>query len=167
MYFPLFHLASFLVGVATCEYYLKWIPIGYRRMLVPGVTLCMLLVCLNWIREAPGIIRQAANISFMAFPFAAVILSVACLPANLTGALDKTWIRMMGRIAFPIYLLQVPVYKVFDRLILKSHGNEMSIPLFISYLGVLLALSTVWISWTEPVIHKWLTWNNEARRCKD
>lgn len=154
MYFPLFHLASFVVGIATCEWHLQRVEsTADKATLIPLVaSIAVLLFCVKGIGSLPDILRQAAYTSLFALPFAWVIVSVARLPTNIVDAVDRPWIRLLGQLAFPVYLLQVPVFKVFDRLIIQSGIGIMTIPLFVAYLALLFVPSVLWITMAEPLL---------------
>jgi peptidoglycan/LPS O-acetylase OafA/YrhL len=154
MYFPLFHLASFLVGIATCEWHLRReVSSTGSDTLIPFlISVVGLVCCLKGIESAPQTLRQAGWTSLFALPFAWVVVSVARLPAGVVDALDRPWIRMMGKISFPVYLLQVPVFKVFDRLLIQPCDGVMTIPLFLAYLGLLFIPSILWITIAESLL---------------
>ena len=110
----------------------------------------LVLSALAFLPGAPRIVRQCAEISLFAPVFAALIWSVAGAPRRMVELADRSWLRYAGALAFPVYLLQMPVYKIFYQAMLKPMGSEMDWALFTGYLAVLFAGSWVWLQLLAP-----------------
>ena len=165
MYFPLFHLSSFCVGIAACEYHSKSKPSTSDHVRAGrfAITLILLAICLRFVGNAPELIQKNARISLFALPFAGLVISVAGLPRSWIRALDKRWINLLGQVAFPIYLLQEPVYKIIDRVFIKPDHGSMSVPWFGIYLALLCVLGLLWVMSAEPLLRK--AFSSVGRHC--
>jgi peptidoglycan/LPS O-acetylase OafA/YrhL len=100
---------------------------------------------------ASPLIRQCAEISLFAPLFALLVWSVVVAPRWLVEAADLPWFRVAGALAFPVYLLQMPVYKIYYQAAVKPFGGEMTWILFTGYLFLLVAGALVWLRYLAPM----------------
>jgi peptidoglycan/LPS O-acetylase OafA/YrhL len=152
MYFPPFHLASFLVGMAASEWNARRPSQadGLGASTAVLISSAVLVGSMMILKYAPESLHQAGRTSLFAVPFAWVIYSIYRMPERWVESLNRPLFRWMGQLAFPIYLLQVPVFKVFDRLLLKQGGRDMMAPLFLAYLVLLFVAAALWARVVEP-----------------
>ena len=152
MYFPPFHLASFWVGMAASEWNARTSTQteGFRAITAVLISSAVLFGSMMGLENAPEYWQQAGRTSLFAVPFAWVIYSIFRMPARWLEVLNRPLFQWAGQMAFPIYLLQVPVFKVFDRLVLKQGGRDMTTALFLAYLALLLVPAALWVGVAEP-----------------
>ena len=160
LYCPLFHFGSFCVGVALAGMTsftacLERLPASVLLglLILSGVVVCAALAGLP---SLPPVARFAASVSLYAPVFGLLILSTAVQPAQITAIFDRHWIGLLGAISYPVYLLQAPVFKVFDRLVLDGN-HATSWTTFVIYVALLLVVSTLWLSMVA-IIPKRATW---------
>lgn len=154
MYFPPFHLASFLVGMAAAEWNARrpYQIEGFRAITAVLMSSAVLFGGMMILKYTPESLQQAGRTSLFAVPFAWVIYSIYRMPERWVEVLNRPFFQWIGQMAFPMYLLQVPVFKVFDRLVLKQGDRDMTTPLFLAYLALLIVPAALWVHVAEPRI---------------
>lgn len=150
IYFPLFHASSFFLGVALAA------AMEHRRsdagsLFPTALGALVVLPALAMLPAAPPLIRQCAEISLFAPLFAFLVWSVVVAPRWLVEAADLPWLRIAGALSFPVYLLQMPVYKIYYQAAVKPFGGEMTWILFAAYLLILTAAAWIWLRYLAPM----------------
>lgn len=138
LYFPPFHFASFLMGAVAADFFRA--RLSMRRGCVwSAAALALVFGSLGSLPGSPPALRMCAEISLFAPLFAFLVWTIAVLPESVTRLFDNKWCAGLGLAAYPVYLLQLPVYKIFHQLVLKPWSFEMNWPLFCAYVFVLCA----------------------------
>lgn len=154
MYLPICHLGSFMLGVVAHELVGVIGTLRNEYVCVIGAAATVLTILSTmWVTSGLDYhFGSASNIGLLAPVFAVLVYSVSQFPPVVLKHFDKTWIRLAGELSFPIYLLQVPLFKVFDSIILKKGQVTMDTPLFAGFL-IFLAGG----SWVIMIGTKWVT----------
>jgi peptidoglycan/LPS O-acetylase OafA/YrhL len=145
VYFPLFHLASFGLGIAAAHRH-SHIRVENNRISAPlALTYALFigaaLASLKWL---PGPVVMAANITLFAPLFVGLIGCLNRLPVVWLNTLNRKWVVILGSLAFPIYLLQLPLMNIFRRSF-ESESLKLTPFLFGIYLISLLLFSAGWL----------------------
>ncbi len=154
MYFPPFHLASFLVGMAASEWNARrpYQTEGWGAITAVMISSAVLFGGMMGLENAPVSLQQAGRTSLFAVPFAWVTYSIYRMPERWVEVLNRPFFQWIGQMAFPIYLLQVPVFKVFASVVLIHGGCDMTTALFLAYLVLLFVPAALWVGVAEPRI---------------
>lgn len=161
LYFPPFHLASFLLGTAAAEWTASnpeaiakaSVGLNFLHALAALGVLCLALLTLKWM---PASLHQAARTSLCAPLFVFLITSMASLPEIALRWFDRPWVRLLGALAFPIYLLQVPMLMTFESLVLNGHSEAMTTAFYILYLACLIVVAGLWLLLGPVVYKRWI-----------
>jgi peptidoglycan/LPS O-acetylase OafA/YrhL len=137
LYFPPFHFASFAVGALVGAVYSAW-PRTHGRIAGFVIALLATICCLAVLPQSPEFLRDSAEVSFAAPLFGFLVWAATGLPASVIGWLDRPWVTTLGLIAFPVYLLQLPVFKIYHHFVVKGLSHDMTWPMFVGYLSLLL-----------------------------
>jgi peptidoglycan/LPS O-acetylase OafA/YrhL len=144
VYFPIFHLNSFILGVVGGIWFLRESSAHVVKPLVNFLLLggSIIFVCLFIIAGAvsPRIPHDLQPMAGLLSPFfVLIIVTLALDKSRLSGILNHPWLVLLGETAYALYILEVPIRWFYERALETfSLGNprhvlEMSsLPLLIS-----------------------------------
>ena len=152
LYFPVWHLNSFLAGMAGAEI-LKRINSAQISKWLPPVIGLLCAAILAWITGTDNVIRSHIHNG---------LLSPIIILMLLAFSLDRSWLAKfmsnkilvyLGNLTYGIYILQHPVYLWMAYFL----GAEMfSLQEFVAYLLVLIAVSVAVYQLFEEPSRKWI-----------
>lgn len=164
-YFPLFHLNSFLLGVAGGVWYLSEAPKHPHKtstnLAWMGLSLALVSAAL--------IIRDQYKFSVRTFSLDVGLLSPFFLIFILTLALDSTriskslshpWLALLGDASYALYILHIPVRWIMERYF-QWIGTSLTYGQFFAflYLPFLLVVSLLTFHYLERPARDWLRRN--------
>ena len=146
-YFPASHYCSFIVGVAGAQVVMQ------RRRLLGSDWISMLSVAcaalfVVAVINNEGSISSHAGMqfaygsSFLAPIFLVMIVAVALSSQAISRALSSRVLVLLGEASFSLYILQHPVYRIFDLLLAKRLGLAPA-PTFFAYFALLVGVSVL------------------------
>ena len=163
-YFPLFHLNSFLLGLAGGIWYLTYsarltISQTMNRMgLAAALGMVLLLLSLRaYMRPFPR--NFSLDVGLLAPLFLMIVLTLALDTSRLSQWLSHRWLVLLGDASYALYILHVPFRMLFEDF-LKFTGSGMAFGLkFSIHLPILIALCIFVFKSIERPIRDWLRAN--------
>lgn len=158
-YFPLFHLNSFLLGVAGGIWY---VVIGSNMTVNQVVNRLFLLLSLGVvflllsIRELTTSFPTSFSLDNGLFApfFLIIILSLALDTTHLTKGLSHPWLVLLGDASYALYILHIPF-----RWIMEKYLADSTIPyetLYLIYVPVTIAICVLVFKYIEVPARDWL-----------
>lgn len=146
-YFPPFHLASFLLGMAVGSVCGEISAPDSRRFLYCCfATIAAVSILCAFHTLQPMLVWDLLQISLSAPVFALVVVCAVLFPWCAIGGGASLAAEWAGVVSYPIYLLQMPMFQVYYQFALKPEGGSMTSPLFLLYAVVLFAAAGLWIA---------------------
>ena len=163
-YFPLFHLNSFLFGLAGGIWYLTYssrLAVSQRLnriYLVAALGLFLLLLTLRG--YVPAFPRSfSLDAGLLAPLFLIIILTLAMDTSRLSQRLSHTWLVTLGDASYALYILHVPIRWLFEDLLrLTGQGLAFGV-MFSIYLPLLIVLCIFVFKYIEHPVRDWLRTN--------
>ncbi len=157
VYFPVFHLGSFGLGIAAADLHLLDNERRFRggSVLVPLAFVLLIGAAIFSLKWLPEPVIMASNITLFAPLFAGLVWSLNQLPVSSLHTMNYRWVGILGAMAFPIYLLQLPIMNVFRRS-LESRNLELTHAWFGIYFCSLLLVSAGWLVFEKLLVHRLL-----------
>jgi len=160
---PPLHLSSFLLGILVA----RWLSLKQERKerssvkawqanTVLGVSVVALLACvqLDTLSHGPNLYSHG----MLAPIFVAMIWSLTVTSTAVTRWLSGKWMVALGNASYSVYLLHVPVLRLFTR-----YGGEAA-HLYPLYVALCVGLGVLSSRLFETPIRSWLMEQFEARR---
>jgi len=161
VYFPLFHLNSFILGVVGGIWFLRE---GQEREQKP---------IFNFLVFAGSLILVAALLIigavFPQFPhdlqpmaglfspiFTVAIVSLALDRSRLSLTLRHPWLVALGETAYASYILQVPVFWIYKRAVFSSSLRDPQSILDITYLPLMILIGLAAHFYIDQPARAWL-----------
>jgi peptidoglycan/LPS O-acetylase OafA/YrhL len=159
---PLLHLTTFALGILLA----RWQSLtqadggassatGLAAWAVTIVSAVCFAAAVYW---SPVIPFSSLNDGLLAPIFMGLIWAFSharWLPARVLSA---KWLVVLGEASYGVYLIQTPVYHVFERL----HWETMA-AMFPVYMGTTIALSVLSFFYFETPVRRWLLKRGETR----
>jgi len=163
-YFPLFHLNSFLVGLAGGIWYFTYSarltinPIINRIGLAASLGMVLLLLSLR--AYLPAFPRTfSLDVGLLAPLFLMIVLTLALDTSLLSQWLSHPWLVLLGDASYALYILHVPIRMLFEDF-LKLTGSGMAFRvMFAIYLPLLILLCIFVFKYIERPTRDWLRMN--------
>ena len=164
-YFPLFHLNSFVLGIAGGVWYVSEAP---RRPHTSAVNLGWMFLSLAFVSLAL-IAREYGLVSIRTFSLDVGLLSPFFLIFILTLALDHTfvskalshpWLVLLGEASYATYMLHILIRWIMEKG-MAALGNPLTYGQFFAflYLPVVFAVSILIFLFLERPAQNWLRHN--------
>ena len=165
-YFPLSHFCSFLLGMGAASMFLQnkeqWrIPALYSLLFISAIFILIIsdYQLEKMISSMTGYDFKFGG-SFYAPVFMALILITALSDNFFTKALSLKFPVLLGEASYAMYILQVPIYMLFNRWIVPLIPADR-MEHFVLYLLFLTAISIVSFYWIEKpgkrLVHRLLS----------
>jgi peptidoglycan/LPS O-acetylase OafA/YrhL len=161
IYFPLFHLSSFFLGMTAGIWYVR---VGKNLMLDQCLVAFILIFSIILVIGYAGF--SLSNPSLIQdLQRSAGLLSPLFVLAILALALDKTYISfvfghsifvLLGEISYPIYILQVPVNWMYSRFLFSTDLTNPQLVLDITFLPLMIVVGLVVNKYIDPSIRNWM-----------
>ncbi|MFN8383391.1 MAG: acyltransferase [Anaerolineales bacterium] len=162
-YFPLFHLNSFLLGVAGGIWY---VVIGSQVTVNQAVNRLFLLLSLGVVllllsvRELTTSFPTSFSLDngLLAPFFLVVILSLALDTTRLAKSLSHPWLVLLGDASYALYILHIPF-----RWMMEKYLTGSTIPyetLYLIYVPVTIAICVLVFKYIEVPARDWLRTNS-------
>lgn len=161
VYFPVFHLNSFIMGVVGGIWYLR---IGREQVIKPAVNLFILIGSISLIVAytiASNIYLQLPhNIQPMGGLLAPILVLII-----ITLAMDKTRLSKflnypafvnLGETAYALYILHVPVVWIYERALENSSLANPRLVFEYTFLPLMIVIGLVVHFYVDTPIRKWL-----------
>ena len=159
-YFPPSHLCSFAMGLAGGLIFRdrEWSrSSGLGALLVSLAAGSLVVYCLDHPERVEAVVGHplAFASSFYAPLFLVLILGVSASRWAWSDCLSWKPLVLLGEASYSLYILQVPIYQLYTKLLAGRLGLE---PLanFIAYIAVLIAASVVSYLWFEKPVNRFL-----------
>jgi len=164
-YFPLFHLNSFLFGLAGGIWYLTYSSrfsisqIINRICLAAALGMVLLLLSLRgYLLAFPR--TFSLDVGLLAPLFLAIILTLAWDTSHISRILSHPRLVTLGDASYALYILHIPISWLFQRLrVFTDITPEI---MFLIYLPVTIALSIFVFKYIERPARTWLRTNPQT-----
>ncbi len=163
-YFPLFHLNSFVLGVAGGAWYLT----EASRHPVNQSTNRWLMILSLALASAALIGREflpaffgtfTLDVGLLAPFFLLFVLTLALDSTRISQALSHPWLVTLGDASYALYILHVPVRWLYER-VLALTGSTMSFEvMYYTYVPAVILLSVLVFLRLERPVRDWLRVN--------
>ena len=163
-YFPLFHLNSFLLGLAGGIWYLTYsarLTISQTLNRIGfAAALGMVLLLLSLRAYMPRFPHNfSLDVGLLAPLFLLIVLTLAMDTSLLSRWLSHPWLVLLGDASYALYILHVPIRMLFEDY-LKLTGNGMAFgTMFAIYLPILIVLCIFVFKYVERPTRDWLRTN--------
>ncbi len=164
LYFPLFHLSSFLLGAAGGVWYLSEgnkTTIDQkvnRRWLLAALGLVSLALMGRYLRPAL-FAGFSLDVGILAPLFLVIILTLALDTTRLSRWMSSPRLVLLGDASYALYILHVPVRWWIERGV-AALGNPISFEtMYYLYMPFMIALSVAVFVWIERPARDWLRLN--------
>ncbi|MBK6793918.1 MAG: acyltransferase family protein [Anaerolineales bacterium] len=126
LYFPLFHLNSFILGAVGGIWYVRegkhqQATAGLKWALLAGsafLSLGYLIVSMNFFPSMPRELQPMAGL--LAPVMVIFIIALALDESKLSKALQHPWLVNLGEASYAIYILHIPVIWFFEKKLFNS-----------------------------------------------
>ena len=163
-YFPLFHLNSFLLGVAGGAWYVsessnhlvnKW-----TNWIFLGVGLGLFCAALIIRDLIPTFFRSfSLDVGLLAPFFLIIILTLASDTTRLSKALSHPWLVRLGDASYALYILHVPLRWLLERFLISIHTTMTYGFMFSFYVPAVVIISILVFVYIERPARDWLRQN--------
>ncbi|MGA2401900.1 MAG: acyltransferase [Syntrophobacteraceae bacterium] len=163
-YFPLFHLPTFIFGMALGRVLLS-LPTGYRlpfRNILQLSSLCLLLgLFFNHGRIAPVLLSDIV----MAPLFGAIVLSSAIEGGLLNRLLSHSFLVELGQTSYAMYIFHIPLMWWATRLrgLVPLFDGKNDLAFFWCYFAALIFICTLVFRYYEEPVRKWILVHTTAK----
>ncbi len=161
VYFPLFHLNSFIVGVVGGIWFVREAQEKEINQRVNLVVIFGSLVLVAAYLILSGVFPQLPhNLQPMAgllSPFYIVfIVALALDKTVLSRILSHRWLVVLGETAFALYILHVPVIWIYERALFSSNISDPHLIFEITYLPLMILTGLIAYYFIDPPIRNWM-----------
>ncbi len=161
VYFPPFHLNSFILGVVGGIWFLRE---GQTRALkqifnplvfVGSLLLVSTLLILGAVYpQFPNDLQPMAGL-FSPF-FVLIIASLALDKSNFSLMLKHPWLVALGETAYAIYILQAPVFWIYEKALLSSSLKNPQSIIDLTYLPLMVLIGLGAHFYVDQPLRRWL-----------
>jgi hypothetical protein len=161
IYFPLFHLSSFVLGVVGGVWFIRE---GQGGILRPGITLTVflgsLLLVSAYIIESSRFTQLPNNLELMTgllAPFLVIIIiSLALDQGRLSLGFNKPTLINLGETSYALYILHVPFIWIYQLALEKiTPANHQSVFDY-TFLPLMIGLGLLINNYVDVPLRKWL-----------
>jgi peptidoglycan/LPS O-acetylase OafA/YrhL len=162
VYFPLFHLNSFVLGVVAGIWFLREGQ-NYKSqkttnaLLLVGSTLFVVLFTIGG-ELYPSIPHGLQPMAGFLSPFFAVIVLTLSLDTSwFSRILNHPWLVLLGETAFILYVFEVPFVWNYTRLLENTSPSDAELILRTTALPIILLIGVLGHLYVDIPIRRWLT----------
>lgn len=161
VYNPIFHLSSFILGVAGGAWFMEESP---RQTIDQKINLSILFGSLILIAGYivlsdvyPQLPHNLQPLTGLLAPFFVLFISTLALDKTwLSRILSHRWLVALGETSFALYILHVPVIWLYERF-LQSAGFENPDQIKnVTYLPLMILVGLVANYYIDPPIRNWM-----------
>ncbi len=161
VYFPLFHLNSFIIGVVGGIWFVREAQgkeINQRtNLLVIFGSLALIAGYLILSDVFPQLPRNLQPMAGLLSPFYIVfIVALALDKTVLSKLLSHRWLVVLGETAFALYILHVPIIWLYERALFSSNLSNPQLIFEITYLPLMIVTGLIAYYFIDPPIRSWL-----------
>lgn len=163
VYFPLFHLNSFILGVVAGIWFLREGQKHKDQKTTNGLLLigCTLFVVLFTIggNLLPSIIPHGLQpmAGFLSPFFAVIVLTMSLDTSWFSRVLNHPWLVLLGETAFILYVFEVPFVWNYTRLLNNTFSADAELILRSTALPIILLIGVLGHLYIDVPIRRWLT----------
>jgi peptidoglycan/LPS O-acetylase OafA/YrhL len=162
LYFPLFHLNSFIMGAVGGIWYLRE---GRQRQLNPALILSVLtasflllvgylIVSMSFLPALPHGSQPMAGL--LAPLMILFIVSLAMDESRVSKFLNHPWLVNLGETSYAIYILHVPVIWLFERYVFDSSFSNPERVFAMSAAPLIIVVGLLMYFFVDTPLRKWL-----------
>jgi peptidoglycan/LPS O-acetylase OafA/YrhL len=161
VYFPFFHLNSFIIGVVGGIWFVREAKdreVNQRtNLFVIFGSLALIAGYLILSAVYPQLPHDLQPMAGLLSPFFVVfIVALALDKTKLSTVLSHRWLVVLGETAFALYILHVPVIWLYERALFSSGLPNAQIIFEITYLPLMIAVGLIAYYFIDPPIRNWL-----------
>jgi peptidoglycan/LPS O-acetylase OafA/YrhL len=155
-YFPLSHLCSFLFGISGAIWILETKYMESNKniiLLLVFVALSAILIILNYksfIMEQLGL-KLAFGSSLLAPLFLVFIVSIALCRSKLITILSIRPLVLLGEASYSLYILQVPVYKIYNKYVSGVFSLDALMDFFVFFIFLTVISISTFLLFEKPM----------------
>ena len=162
VYFPLFHLNSFVLGVVGGMWFLGEAPkrpVNAKTnlwVLVGVVTLIITFLVLGeaYPHRVPNNLQPIAG---MISPlFLIVILTLALDKTRLSGIMNHRWLVTLGETSYALYIFHIPVRWIYERFLENLGVSDIASVMNATFLPLMLIIGLVLFLYIDFPLRNWL-----------
>lgn len=161
IYFPLFHLNSFIMGAVAGIWYLR---VGREEVFKPSTNLVILagsifLVILYTILSGifPQLPRKIWPMGgFLAPLLTLSIVTLALDKSRLSTFLSHPWLVNLGETAYALYILHVPVVWIYRRALQNSALADPDLVFDYTFMPLMIILALIVHFYIDTPLRRWL-----------
>ncbi len=158
IYFPLFHLSSFVLGASAGIWFLRE---GREQKINPRMNLlilfgAVLLVCVYVIvsRRVPQLPHGEQLMTGLLAPFLTlVIIALALDKTRFSGFLSLPALILLGEISYALYILHIPVKWNYERVLENLNYQDL---FGYTYLPLMIGIAFIAHFYVDQPIRNWL-----------
>ncbi len=164
LYFPVFHLSSFLLGMSGGVWYISRPPSidvdqkSNRFWLI--VALGLTSFALMGRHRLPSLFNSfSLDVGLLAPLFLVIILTLALDSTRLSRWMSRPGLVLLGDASYALYILHVPVRWWLERCV-AALGDPISFgTMYYFYLPLMIVLSVIVFVWIERPLRDWFRRN--------
>ena len=161
VYFPMFHLNSFILGVVGGIWFMRegTVQKYKKQSILIILAVCILLVALFTIagKVYPWIPHDLQPMAGLLSPlFVVIILALALDQSRLSNILKHPWLVLLGETAFILYVFEVPFVWFYERGLSNSSFADPDWVLRWTALPIILLIGIIGHLFIDRPIRKWL-----------
>jgi len=142
LYFPLWHLNTFMMGIAGAIIFFS-IPKNKNKSLLPATIAMASAAAIVIILSTGNIVRPFVHNGLLSPLFMLFVIGLSLDNTLLKRPLSNKWLVWLGDISFEIYILQFPVYLWIEFVLIKAGVPIHNTIGFFLYLAVLVFTSAL------------------------
>lgn len=162
LYFPLFHLSSFLIGVAGGAWYVREgrsvLLNSLHNSFLLGLSIIFslgyLVLGMTYFPSLPHGLQPMAGI--LAPIMLLFIITLSLDKTKLSIYLQYPWLLVLGESSYAIYILHVPVSWLFEKYLTEFHASNHAWVFSVFNLPLIIALSVGLYLFVDTPIRNWL-----------
>ncbi|MCC7117625.1 MAG: acyltransferase family protein [Anaerolineales bacterium] len=161
VYNPIFHLSTFLLGVAGGIWFVqdgKNQRVNQRvNLTILFTTLALISIYIILSAVYPQLPHDLQPMSGLLAPFFVVFISALALDqTRLSKILSQRWLVALGETAFALYILHVPVIWLYERFLENSGWANPGHVKDVTYLPLMITVGLVANYYIDPPLRKWM-----------
>jgi peptidoglycan/LPS O-acetylase OafA/YrhL len=161
VYDPLFHLNSFIGGVVGGIWFLREEhnktvnqKLNFSLVLMSLGLICGYIIASEVFQQLP---HHLEPISGLLSPFFVLfIITLSLDKTGLSRIFSHRWLVTLGETSYALYILQVPVYWIYERALFSSNIGNPNDVLSITYLPLMISVGLAVYFYVDPPIRNWL-----------
>jgi peptidoglycan/LPS O-acetylase OafA/YrhL len=161
VYFPPFHLNSFILGAVGGIWFLRegqrqeLKPIFISLVFVGSLLLASAFLILGALYpQIPNDLQPMAGLFSPVFVL--VIVSLALDRSRFSLILQHPWLMALGESAYAIYILQAPVFWIYERALLSSTLHNPQSIIDMTYLPLMILIGLGAHFYVDQPLRRWL-----------